>query len=54
MLHVKLAVKYTVSFTRNIYFLNSTYFILINLRVTNFHVSCAVEYIKIKVQGKAA
>ena len=45
ILHVKLTVYFTVSFTCNIYFLNSTYFILISSRVTTFRVSFAVEYI---------
>ena len=38
MLHVKLIVNYTVSFTCNIHFLNSTYYISINLKVTSFRV----------------
>ena len=45
MLHIKQTIYYTVTFTCNIYFLNSTYFILINLREQNFRVSFAVEYI---------
>ena len=45
ILHVKLTVQYTVSFTYNIYFLNSTYFSFMNWKVTNFHISFAVEYI---------
>ena len=40
----KLTVYYKVSFTCNMYFLNSTYFILLTLRVTNFRASFAVEY----------
>ena len=40
MLHVKLTVNYTVSFTCNIHFFNLTYFIFaISLRVTNLRVS---------------
>ena len=45
IVYVKLTVYYTVSFTCNIYFLNSTNLYLINLRVTNFRVSFAVECI---------
>ena len=45
MLHVKLTVYYTVSFSCNIHFLNSTVLFLINLRITNFHISFAAEYI---------
>ena len=44
MLHVKLIVYYTVSFTCNIQFLNSTYFVFINLRAIAFSVSFAVGY----------
>ena len=47
LLHVKLTVYYTVSFTCNIHFLTSTYFILINLRVTSFRFSFAAGYIKL-------
>ena len=43
---MNLTVYCTVSFTCKIYFLNSTYFILVNLRVTNVRVSFAVEYIR--------
>ena len=46
MLHVKVTVKYIISFKCNIYFLNSTIFYLsTNLIETNFRVSFAVEYI---------
>ena len=36
ILHVKLTVKCTVSFTCNIYFLNSTYLIVINFKSNAF------------------
>ena len=36
ILHVKLTVWYTVSFTGNIYFLNSTYFIFNQLKGNKF------------------
>ena len=44
ILHVKLTVFYTVSFTCNIYFMNLTYFISINLKVTSFRVTFAAGY----------
>ena len=47
ILHVKLTVYHTVSFTCNIYFLNSTYFIFNQFKITNFRVSFAVGYIYI-------
>ena len=45
ILHVKLTVYYTISFTCNMQFLNSTYFILNQFKSKNFRVSFAVEYI---------
>ena len=45
ILHVKLTIYYTVSFTCNVHFLNSAYFISINLKVTSFRVYFAAGYI---------
>ena len=45
MLHVKLTVYYTVSFTCNIHFLNSTYFIFNQFKINKFGVSFAAGYI---------
>ena len=45
MLHVKLIVYCTVSFTCNIHFLNSTCFIFNQFKRPHFGVSFAVEYI---------
>ena len=45
ILHVKLTVYYTVSFTCNINFLNSTYILFsIKLKVTSFRISFAAGY----------
>ena len=40
MLHVKLTVQYTVSFTCNIYFLHSTYSVFIQLVLHVTYISC--------------
>ena len=52
MLHVNLTVYYTVSFTCNVHFLNSTYFIFNQFKSNNFRVSFAAGYIVKMSTGK--